>query len=121
MYTLSVFLYLFTQPIQGILCHQHQMSSLEDEITANDLVRFVIVYKEENSRRVILKKRVSKVSWSIAQMLEEKSLCFLDRIKFTTQPISLRTSDYVTRLVYPELSRRTRWCTQSLDCFYRIS
>jgi hypothetical protein len=35
------------QHIQGILCHQHQMSSLEDEITANDLVRFVIVYKKK--------------------------------------------------------------------------
>jgi len=31
------------QPIQGILYHQLQMSSLEDEITANNLVRFVIV------------------------------------------------------------------------------
>jgi len=34
---------------------------------------------------------------------EEKRICFSNRITSITQPISLRTAEYVTRLACPEL------------------
>mgnify|MGYP003574872793 CR=1 FL=1 len=37
-------------------------------------------------------------------------LSVINRCLSRTQPITLRTAEYVTRLVYPELSRRARWC-----------